>query len=95
MTSPQFIEFLEDKLEEHTAKVIPEDDVIEAHARRTWEQEQARERCKTILEQIHAEAATVQLPEDLRDRVEAILDEDAALSWDQAVAQAMRDAEQG
>ena len=93
LTAPQFIEWLEGKLEEHTDKVIPEDDVIEAYARRIWEQEQARERCKTILAQIHAEAATVQLPEDLRDRAEAILDEDATLSWDQAVAQAMRDTE--
>jgi hypothetical protein len=87
MTAPQFVEFLERKLETHTEKVIPEKEVIEAQARRIWERLQAKERCKEILAQIHAEAATAPLPEDLLERVKELLEEDAARSWDQAVAE--------
>ena len=49
MTAPQFIEFLEGKLEEHAQKVMPEKAVIEAQFRRVWEQREAKERCKEIL----------------------------------------------
>jgi hypothetical protein len=91
LTAPEFVEFLESKLAEHAKKVMPPSDVIEAHARRIWEQREAAERCKEILEQIHTEAATAQLPVDLAGRVEALLEEDATLSWDQAVAKALSD----
>jgi hypothetical protein len=94
LTAPQFIEFLERKLSEHTEKVIPADDVMEAHVRRIWEQQQAKERCKEILDQIHTEAATAALPDDLVDQVEELLAEEPELSWDQAVAKVMS-AEEG
>jgi uncharacterized protein (DUF2164 family) len=89
MTAPQFIEFLERKLALYTQKVVPEQAVIEAHARRVWEQLQAEERCKQILEQIHTEAAGAELPLDLVERVKRLLLKEPVLSWDQAVAAIM------
>jgi hypothetical protein len=91
LTAPQFVEFLETKLALHTAKVVPDQSVIEAHARRIWEQQQAKERCKEILAQVHAEAASAHLPEDLVDGVHDLVEEDDTLSWDQAVAKLMKD----
>jgi hypothetical protein len=84
MTASEFVAFLEGKLAEHAQKVVPERAVIEAHARRVWEQLQAERRCKKILETIHAEAVTAGLPKDLVKRVEKLLKKEPALSWDQA-----------
>lgn len=89
LSAPAFIEFLESKLQQHSPKVIPADDVIEAQARRIWEGLQAERRCKVILENIHAQTATAQLLTDLVEQVEAILQEAPALSWDQATAKVM------
>jgi hypothetical protein len=86
MTAPQFVEFLEGKLEEYADKVVPDKAVIEEHARRIWEQREAQKRCKEILEEIHAEAERAALPDDLVDQVEELLVEEPELSWDQAVA---------
>jgi hypothetical protein len=91
LTSPQFIEFLENKLEEYTEKVVPDQTVLEDHARRIWEQVEAQKRCQAILDQIHADASDAELPEDLVDGVYELLEEDATLSWDQAVAKLMKD----
>jgi hypothetical protein len=90
LTAPQFLAFLEDKLKKYAQKVVPEEAVIEAHARRVWEQVQAEQRCKEILDQIHAEAATAQLPADMVERVKELLETESALSWDQAVARFLR-----
>jgi hypothetical protein len=89
MTAPQFIAFLERKLAIHANKVVPPKAVIEAHARRVWEQLQARERCKEILQTIHAEAAEAQLPSDLVEGVKKLLKKERTLCWDQAVAELM------
>jgi hypothetical protein len=91
LTAPQFVEFLETKLAGHTTKVLPDHSVIEAHARRIWEQQQARKRCQEILDQVHAEAANAQLPENLVNGVHDLLEEDDTLSWDQAVDKLMKD----
>ena len=86
MTAPEFVAFLEGKLAVHAKKIVPDEAVIEAHARRIWEQIQAEQRCKEILEQIHAQAATALLPPDLVARVQDLLEKEPELSWDQAVA---------
>jgi hypothetical protein len=86
MTAPEFVAFLEAKLVIHAQKVVPAKAVIEEHARRIWEQQEAEARCKTILETIHAEAANVTLPGDLVGQVIKRLKEEPALCWDLAVA---------
>jgi hypothetical protein len=92
MTAPQFVAFLEEKLAIHAKKVIPAQAVIEAHARRVWEQRQAEERCKEILETIHTEAGNAPLPARLVERVEKLLSDEPLLCWDQAVAAIMESA---
>jgi DNA topoisomerase VI subunit A len=89
MTAPEFVAFLEKKLAFHAKKVVPDKAVIEAHARRIWEQLQAQERCKEILEAIHAESATAELPRNLVAQVKRLLKKESPLSWDQAVAKVL------
>jgi hypothetical protein len=89
MTAPEFVAFLERKLAIHAKKVVPNKEVIETHARRIWEQLQATERCQQILAQIHTEAATAELPQDLVARVKRLLKKESAISWDQAVAKVL------
>jgi hypothetical protein len=92
MTAPEFVAFLERKLAIHAQKVVPEPVVVEEHARRIWEQLQAAERCKEILEAIHAEAPRATLPPDLIAQIKIRLSEEPTLSWDQALAGILKSA---
>ena len=89
MTAPEFVAFLEQKLAIHAKKIMPDKAVIEAHARRIWEQLQAEKRCKQILETIHAEATTAELPRYLVAQVKKLLNKECTLSWDRAVAKVL------
>lgn len=87
MTSDEFIDFIERKLEEHgVEKLIPDDVVIVRHARRLLEQRLAEKEVALIHERIVREASVTPLPEDLRARVEAMLADSPELPWDAAVA---------
>jgi hypothetical protein len=89
MTSRQLVEFVETKLAEHgVAKVIPDDDVIEEQARRV-----IKELLFTkISGELTKQARAADLPPDLRAQVEAQLEAEPELPWDEAVAQIMRGA---
>jgi hypothetical protein len=87
MSSRQFIDFIERKLEEHgVEKVIPEAELITSHARRLIEQKLIHDAVEKMRDRIADEAQQTDLPDDLADRVSAVLEEQPELSWDQAVA---------
>ena len=69
--------------------MVPDQAVLEAHARRIWEQREAKKRCQKILAQIKAEAAQVPLPAALETKVRKLLKKEPALPWDVAVAKVM------
>jgi len=88
MTSGQLVEFVETKLAEHdVGKLIPDDDVIEEHARRVITELMIAK----ISDEIAEKAAAVDLPEDLRSGVERLLEQQPELPWDAAVAAIVRD----
>jgi hypothetical protein len=90
MPSDVFIDFLEKKLTEAgVAKVVPDDAVIEEHARRLYEQKLAAEALERAREGYAAQARAQVLPGDLRQQVEIMLKERPELSWDQALALAL------
>ena len=85
-TSNQFIEWLEQKLDEHgVTKVIPDAATLEHAYRRAA----GHKRCRAILERAVAEvdayAAGVKVPKGLRKRVQAELDREPGQSWDSAI----------
>jgi hypothetical protein len=91
MTSPQLVEFVERKLTEHgVAKVVPEDDVLEAHARRVLERAFTQKAIEELAEEIQQEAANIDLPPDLADQIGQRLAEDPTLSWDQAASEIVK-----
>ena len=88
MTSPQLVAFVERKLDEYAvAKVVPEDDVIKAHARRLIERTLTEKAIEEMARKIQRKAKKVKLPTDLADRIGEVLAERPALSWDQATAE--------
>jgi hypothetical protein len=88
MTSRQLVDFIETKFAEHNVtKIIPEDTVIERHARRTIEQRLLERAIAKISGEIAEQAKTADLPADLRDQIAAFFEEQPNLPWDEAVAQ--------
>lgn len=87
MTSPQFVSFIERKLDEAgITKVIPDDDVLAC----AYVGVKKGQRFAEATREIHAEIASSEgdsLPDDLEEQVRAMLEEDPALRWDAAVAQ--------
>jgi hypothetical protein len=85
MTSPRFIEYVEEKLTEHgVGKVIPDtrtlDDAYRLFVRSS--------RAKRVVERALAEMSAEQItpPADLKERVRAYLSEHPHVAWDDAVA---------
>jgi hypothetical protein len=92
MTSSQFIAFLERKLAEHgVKKPVPEEyGVLEQHARRVITRALPNKRLDAIRGEVDVEAATVALPDDLRQQIEATLEAKPAIPRDLAVARIAR-----
>ena len=87
MTSRQFVDFIERKLVEHgVEKVVPADDVIEAHACRLLEQHLGEKALAEIRDEITRKARSVRLPGDLALQVQELLRAEPSLPWDAALA---------
>jgi hypothetical protein len=88
MTSRQLVDFIEEKLEEHgVEKVIPDDAIIEQHARRMIARQLVEQAIAKISKEITEQAETAELSADLRERIAAVLKQQPELPWDVAVAQ--------
>lgn len=91
MPADMFVAFLERKLEEHgIRKVVPDGVTLRHHARRVLEQELADRLLHEKRPALQAEAAAAELPEDLGERVRAVLKSKPDLPWDLAVAAIVR-----
>jgi hypothetical protein len=87
MPSDVFIAFIEAKLAEHgVRKLVPEDDVLQQHARGVITRALLNQRLDAIRAAVEAEADAVALPEDLRTQVERQLQHTPEIPWDLAVA---------
>lgn len=93
MTSRQLIDFIERKLDEHgVEKLVPEDDVLEEHARRLLEQRFAAEAIAPLRTSIAERARNAELPPDLAHRVADEFAANPQLPWDEALARAVNGA---
>jgi DNA topoisomerase 6 subunit A-like protein len=92
MTSDELIDFVEGKFEEHgVTKIIPDDEVLELHARRMLERHLVLRRLEKLLPEIREQVANTALPDDLRKLVEERLDQEPELPWDAVVAEIIGD----
>jgi len=92
MTSRQIIDFIEAKFAEHgVEKLIPDGDVIVRHARRVIAQQLLAKEVEKIAAAVAEQAATADLPANMQERIQEIFAEQAAVAWDDAVSQIVRD----
>jgi hypothetical protein len=74
-------------LREHGVhKVVPDDDVLEQHARRVVTRTLLNMRLDELRPQVDAAAARIELPSDLRQQIEAALLHRPDIPWDLAAA---------
>jgi hypothetical protein len=99
MTSPQFIEWLEQKLAEvGVQKVVPQEDVLAQAYRRAQCIEAVQQAVDEAVQQAVDEAVQAAqsdeavMPADLREQVGAKLAAEPARSWDEVVAELVREA---
>jgi len=87
MQSRQLVDFVEAGIAAYgITKVVPDDDVLESHARHHLESKFSSELLARHAAAIAERAAATKLPPDLLVRVVEVLSVDPALSWDQALA---------
>ena len=88
MTSPQFVAFLEAKLEEHgIVKVVPDAATLDLAARRA-----ARiARIQKQIEELDKVDEKIDIPGDLEAKVRMALDDDPELTWDDVLVGIMRE----
>ncbi len=77
------------------AKVIPDEDVLTDAYRRDRAQAQVQARIEAMLEEMQDPGQDVEIPDDLRERVERHLRESPATSWDEAIRKIAMDDEEG
>ena len=81
-TSPDLIAFIESKLEENgIKKVVPNDHILEAAYRRTSAIMWLNEESKKLADDAKKHAADAAIPDDLRKRIDAELQENPEFSW--------------
>jgi hypothetical protein len=91
MTSRQLLDFVEKKLTANgVTKLIPEDAVLEQHARRLIEQRLAGAAIARLKSKITKQAAITKLPADLHQRLADVLAQKPQLPWDAALADVLK-----
>jgi hypothetical protein len=92
MTSRQLVDFIEWSFAEHgVKKVLPDDDIIELHARRVIEHQLTERATAKIAQEIAEQVKSAELPLDLRRRLSAMLAEHPELPWDLTLARIIRE----
>jgi Topoisomerase 6 subunit A/Spo11, Toprim domain len=82
MTSPQLIDWLEEKLVAHdVAKVIPDEDTLADAYRHKMVAFQFQEGIEKLRRQL-PDPETIEVPDDLADQIDDVLAETPELSWD-------------
>jgi hypothetical protein len=90
-TSEDFITWIESKLKKHgITKCVPDDDELQIAYRRAWAIRQVNGRQKNIKAKAVEAAEKMDIPPDLRAKVDAELKAEPHLPWDIAVAKVMK-----
>jgi hypothetical protein len=87
MTSRQIIDFIEKKFAEYgVQKLVPDDKILEQHARRVIKDRLTKEILDTFTDDIQRDTEAAELPADFRQQVDRVLGEHPELPWDAALA---------
>jgi hypothetical protein len=92
--SDQFIEWLEARLEQNGAeKVVPDAETLETAWRRVRMRHAVNKKISEVQASLRDEANAEAVPDDLAAQVRAQLEDDPAMSWDEALAAIAEDEE--
>jgi hypothetical protein len=92
MPSDVFIRFLERKMIEHgVKKVVPDEDVLTAHARNVMERALTNKALGDIRTKAHTDAHNICLPDDLKRQVQLALQAVPERPWDLVTAEIATD----
>ena len=90
MTSRQLLDFIAEQLTaDGITKLIPDDNILQQHARRLLEQQLAAAAIAKLMPEIVKQAQARRLPAALRKRIADILQKEPEKSWDVALAQSL------
>ena len=83
LTGPQFVEFVENKLEDHgVEKVRPDEETL----KEAWERAHVARQVNDLIEEIYSKNRDVPpMPDDIAKRLREALEEKPAQSWDEAL----------
>jgi len=86
VASDALIEMIERKLKDYgLEKVVPDDDLLAETYRAFHHSHQLREKFEEIEEEFEEEGTEIEVPQNLKEQVGAVLDEHDDLRWDDAV----------
>ena len=92
MPSDVFVRFLEQKLVEHgVKKVVPDEDVLTAHARNVMERALTNKALGDLRTKAHTDAHNICLPDDLKRQVQQALQAVPERPWDLVTAEIATD----
>ena len=90
MTSRQLLDFIAEQLTaDGITKLIPDDNILQQHARRLLEQQLAAAAIAKLMPEIVKQAQARRLPAALRKRIADILQKEPEKPWDVALAQSL------
>jgi hypothetical protein len=93
-TSEDLLAFIEEKLDENgVKKVMPDEATMASAYRRGLEIRTLERRLAKLASEARKDAETATVPDDLREQVLELIQEDRALPWDEAVVQVLGDEE--
>src|SRR5262245_955831 len=86
MTSDALIEMIERKLKDYgLEKVVPDDDLLAETYRAFHHSQQLREKFEELKKEFDEEDSEIEVPENLKKKVCAVLDQHDDLRWDDAI----------
>ncbi len=87
MTSPQFIAFIERKLEEHSVqKVIPSQETLESAMRAEIRRNYINQKIDELTKEAEEHADAAEMPENLTELVAERFEKDRKQAWDDAIS---------
>lgn len=85
MTSRQFIDWLETKLQTYVKKVIPPDQILAKEYRRAVRQNALQEVIKKAIAELNTTHKKIAVPDNLQELLQKQLSADGSASWDEAL----------
>ncbi len=86
LPSDTLVEWIESKLKEHgVEKIVPDADFLIKAYRHTKAAQFAEENCENLIEEARQHGEEAEVPDDLADRVNKLLQENPELPWDKAI----------